>query len=279
MLCCAFATRMGGLETEHKARVTALLVAGRRPGTDPLAAHFGLEDKALIAVAGEPMLSRVARVLAAHPDIARTVVLAQAPERLLAHQDTAWMAADTRISVLSGGNSVSAAVAAALEAHPDSWPFLVTTADNVLLDAETLTGFIAGARAGGTDVAVGLVPREVFARAYPHARRTWLKFRGGAYSGANLFFLARPAALSAVRFWQRVESERKKVRAIARAFGPALLLGYLLRAMRVEGALARAGARLGVTAAPVLLDRPEACIDVDKVEDHEIASAILAARG
>lgn len=279
MLCCAFATRMGGLETEHKARVTALLVAGRRPGTDPLAAHFGLEDKALIAVAGEPMLSRVARVLAAHPDIARTVVLAQAPERLLAHQDTAWMAADTRISVLSGGNSVSAAVAAALEAHPDSWPFLVTTADNVLLDAETLTGFIAGAQGGGTDVAVGLVPREVFARAYPHARRTWLKFRGGAYSGANLFFLARPAALSAVRFWQRVESERKKVRAIARAFGPALLLGYLLRAMRVEGALARAGARLGVTAAPVLLDRPEACIDVDKVEDHEIASAILAARG
>jgi GTP:adenosylcobinamide-phosphate guanylyltransferase len=279
MLCCAFATRMGGLETEHKARVTALLVAGRRPGTDPLAAHFGVEDKALIAVAGEPMLSRVARVLAAHPDIARTVVLAQAPERLLAHQGTAWMAADTRISVLSGGNSVSAAVAAALEAHPDSWPFLVTTADNVLLDAETLTGFIAGAQAGGTDVAVGLVPREVFARAYPHARRTWLKFRGGAYSGANLFFLARPAALSAVRFWQRVESERKKVRAIARAFGPALLLGYLLRAMRVEGALARAGARLGVTAAPVLLDRPEACIDVDKVEDHEIASAILAARG
>lgn len=279
MLCCAFATRMGGLEMEHKARVTALLVAGRRPGTDPLAAHFGLEDKALIAVAGEPMLSRVARVLAAHPDIARTVVLAQAPERLLAHPGTAWMAADTRISVLSGGNSVSAAVAAALEAHPDSWPFLVTTADNVLLDAETLTGFIAGAQAGGTDVAVGLVPREVFARAYPHARRTWLKFRGGAYSGANLFFLARPAALSAVRFWQRVESERKKVRAIARAFGPALLLGYLLRAMRVEGALARAGARLGMTAAPVLLDRPEACIDVDKVEDHEIASAILAARG
>lgn len=267
------------METEHKAQVTALLVAGRRPGMDPLAAHFGVEDKALIAVAGEPMLSRVARVLAAHPDIARTVVLAQAPERLLAHPGTAWMAADTRIGVLAGGNSVSAAVAAALEAHPDGWPFLVTTADNVLLDAETLTGFIAGARAGGTDVAVGLVPREVFARAYPDARRTWLKFRGGAYSGANLFFLARPAALLAVHFWQRVESERKKVRAIAGAFGPVLLLGYLLRALRVEGALARAGARLGVTAAPVLLNRPEACIDVDKVQDHEIASAILAARG
>ena len=266
------------METEHEPRVTALLVAGRRPGVDPLAAHFGVDDKALIAVAGEPMLSRVARVLADHPQVARTVVLAQAPERLLAHPGTAWMAADARIAVLAGGNSVSAAVAAALEADPGGWPFLVTTADNVLLDAETLTGFIAGAGARGTDVAVGLVSREVFARAFPNARRTWLKFRGGAYSGANLFFLARPAALSAVRFWQRVESERKKVRASARAFGPGLLAGYLLRAMRMERALARAGARLGVTAAPVLLDRPEACIDVDKVEDHAIASAILAAR-
>lgn len=279
MLCCDFATRTDGLETELKAQVTALLVAGRRPGTDPLAAHFGVEDKALIAIAGEPMLSRVARTLADHPDVARTVVLAQEPERLLAHPGTAWMAADARISTLSGGNSVSAAVAAALEVHPEGWPFLVTTADNVLLDAETLTGFVSGARAARTDVAVGLVPQEVFARAYPDARRTWLKFRGGAYSGANLFFLARPAALSAVRFWQRVESERKKVRAIAGAFGPVLLFGYLLRALRVEGALAEAGARLGVTAAPVLLERPEACIDVDKVEDHAIASAILAARG
>jgi GTP:adenosylcobinamide-phosphate guanylyltransferase len=274
-----FCDKGEALETERKQQVTALLVAGRRPGTDPLAAHFGVEDKALIAVAGEPMLSRVARVLADHPSVARTVVLAQEPERLLAHPGAAWMAVDQRISALSGGNSVSAAVAAALEANPDGWPFLVTTADNVLLDAGTLSAFIAGARAEGSDVAVGLVPREVFARTYPDARRTWLKFRGGAYSGANLFFLARPAALSAVRFWQRVESERKKVRAIAGAFGPVLLLGYLLRALRVEGAMARAGQRLGVTAAPVLLDRPEACIDVDKVEDHEIASAILAARG
>ncbi len=265
--------------TEQKPQVTALLVAGRRPGVDPLAAHFGVADKALIAVAGEPMLSRVARVLADHPDVARTVVLSQQPERLLAHDGVAWMAVHPRISVLSGGNSVSAAVAGALEADPQGWPFLVTTADNVLLDADTLSAFIAGARSGGTDVAVGMVPRAVFAAAYPEARRTWLKFRGGAYSGANLFFLARPAALSAVRFWQRVESERKKVRAIAAAFGPALLLGYLLRAMRVEQALAAAGRRLGVTVAPVLLSNPEACIDVDKVEDHAIASAILAARG
>ncbi|MBB4632902.1 NTP transferase domain-containing protein [Sphingosinicella soli] len=266
------------METDHKPRLTALLVAGRRTGADPLAAHFGVEDKALIAVAGEPMLSRVARVLADHPQVARTIVLAQTPERLLAHPGTAWMASDTRIGVLAGGDSVSAAVAAALETHGDAWPFLVTTADNVLLDAATLSTFIAGARTRGTDVAVGLVPRAVFARAYPDARRTWLKFRGGAYSGANLFFLARPAALSAVRFWQRVESERKKVRAIARAFGPVLLLGYLVRAMRIEGALARAGVRIGVTAAPVLLDRPEACIDVDTVEDHAIAGAILAGR-
>ena len=56
--------------------VTALLVAGRRPGIDPLAQHFGVQDKALIAIDGEAMLSRVARTLVDHPALARVVVLA-----------------------------------------------------------------------------------------------------------------------------------------------------------------------------------------------------------
>lgn len=258
--------------------VTALLVAGRRPGIDPLAQHFGVADKALIDVAGESMLSRVARTLVEHPDIARVIVLAQEPDRLLGAEGTRWMAGHPRIATLAGGSSVSAAVDTALGADPDGWPFLVTAADNVLLDAETLDAFIAGARASGADVAIGLVERRVFRARFADARRTWLEFRGGAFSGANLFYLARPTAIAAVRFWRRVESERKRVRAIARAFGPALLAAYLLRLLTARHAIAWAGRKLGVVAVPVVLPNPCACIDVDTPDDHVLAEAVLAAR-
>ena len=43
---------------------TALVLAGQRPGVDPVAAHFGLEAKALVPVAGELMLGRVLMALA-----------------------------------------------------------------------------------------------------------------------------------------------------------------------------------------------------------------------
>ena len=45
--------------------LTALLLAGRRPGVDPLAATRGETLKALIPVAGTPMVARVAATLLA----------------------------------------------------------------------------------------------------------------------------------------------------------------------------------------------------------------------
>lgn len=258
--------------------VTALLVAGRRPGIDRLAAAFGVEDKALIDIAGEPMLSRVARVLLGHPAIRHIIILAQEPDRLMRAPGAAWMLAEPTITASPGGHSVSAAVGAALADNADRWPFLVTTADNVLLDDATVGEMIARAEMTGADVAVGLVARSVFSKAYPDARRTWLKFRGEAYSGANLFYLATPTAALAVAFWQNIESQRKRARAVAGAFGLPLLMAYLLRLLSVEQAIGAAGRKLGVVAAPVPLSRPEACIDVDKVEDHALASAILSAR-
>ena len=225
------------------------------------------------------MLSRVARVLVADPHVREVVVLAQDPAALMRHPGTQWMAADPRISGHAGGNSVSGAVAAAIAARPAGWPFLVTAADNVLIDPATLAAFAAGAAATEGDVALGLVPRSVFRAQFPDARRTWLEFRGEAFSGANLFWLARPAALAAVDFWQRVESERKRVRAIAAAFGPGLLIAYLLRLLSAAEAIGRAGRKLGVRAAPVSLPVAHACIDVDKPDDHALADRLIAGAG
>ena len=258
--------------------LTALLLAGSRPGTDPLAAHFGVPLKALVPIAGEAMLSRVARTLVDHPAIARVIMLAQDPAALTDHADTRWLEGHPAILFEPAGASVSGAILDAVERHPEAYPFLVTTADHPLLDAAMLDAFLTPARAAGTDIAVGLVERRVLVAAYPGNRRTWLRFRGGAYSGANLFLLATPPALAALRLWRGIEQQRKKGRAVIGAFGPLILLGVGLRLLTLRGALRRAGRRLGLTATAVEIPIAEACIDVDKPADHALASAILAAR-
>jgi CTP:molybdopterin cytidylyltransferase MocA len=255
--------------------VTALIVAGRRPGVDPLAAHFGVENKALIDVLGEPMLSHVARTLVQHPAIAHIVILAQEPDRLVAK--IPWMALDQRISLHASGDSVSAAVAHAIAERPAGFPYLLTTADNVLLDARILDAFLGQVREA--DLAVAMVERRVLLAAYPDSRRTWLKFRGGAWSGANLFWLGDPQVVAALKFWLRIEQDRKRGRAIIQAFGPLMLAAVGLRLLSIQQAIRIAGRRFGLRAKVVPLPFAEACIDVDKPEDHAQASAILLRRG
>jgi CTP:molybdopterin cytidylyltransferase MocA len=264
---------------EREGRITALLLAGRRPGTDPLAAHFGVEDKVLIPVGGEPMISRVARALLNHPRVGKVIVLTQAPEALVRDKGTQWLGNEPRLSFESGGSSVSLAIADALGRNGDAYPFLITTADNALLDETILDAFITGAGSRGADIAAGLVERRVLLAAYPESRRTWLKFRGAAYSGANLFWVASPRADAAFQLWRTIEQQRKRASAITRAFGPLLLALVGLRLIGIDRALRLAGARLGLKAAAVEIGIAEACIDIDKPEDHALASRIIAARG
>jgi GTP:adenosylcobinamide-phosphate guanylyltransferase len=258
-------------------RLTAIVLAGQRPGPDPLATHFEQPRKALIDIAGQPMLAWVGAALAARDDVARIVVLAQDGEALLDHPRTRWLRDEPRVTARASGESIVEAITATLRAMPAGYPFLLTTADNVLLDDAMIDRFVK--QASGADLAVALVERNTLEAAYPGNRRTWLRFRGGAYSGANLFWLGGPGAIEALSVWRRIEQQRKKARAVLGAFGWGLALLVALRRLTLDQAIARAGRRLGIKARAVVLPFAEACIDVDKPSDHAMAEGILRRRG
>ena len=153
---------------------------------------------------------------------------------------------------------------------------LVTTADNVLLTPAMIAEFLAGAE--GSDVAVAMVERAVLLARYPQSQRTWLKFRGGWWSGANMFRLRGRRVLPLLDFWGRIERDRKKGLKIIAAFGPFLLIGALLRLFTIQQGVARAGLRFGLNATVVPMSDPEACIDADKPVDIVLIEAIMAVR-
>ena len=110
---------------------TAILLAGQRPGPDPLAEAFGERWKAKVRIGGEAMLSRVARTLLTAPSIARVVVLAQEPRALL-DGDCGWMASDPRIDTAPSTAGIATSVAAVAGGATAPWPVLVTTAVSLL---------------------------------------------------------------------------------------------------------------------------------------------------
>jgi GTP:adenosylcobinamide-phosphate guanylyltransferase len=250
---------------------TAVVLAGSRPGRDAFAEQFGTDLKALIPVAGEPMVRRPVRALLESSSIGRILVLSQAPERI-----SAELPKDSRLVVKDSQGTIAETIENLILSHTTDFPLLVTTADHALLDPQMIAEFIA--KAEGADVAVGVVERRSLLARLPQTKRTWLAFRGGAYSGANLFAFGSIKALAAIEQWRSVEQDRKNGWRVLGALGPALLLGAVLRLRTLDQSIAALGRRLGLTARAVVLSNPLAAVDVDKPVDHAIVEAILAGK-
>lgn len=256
--------------------VTALLLAGSRPGVDPIAQAAGVPVKTLVPVDGDAMINRPARALLAHPAIDRLVILTQSPQVFADNPATAWLATHPAIHFERSGSGIATSLLALMDRADIAYPLLVTTADHVLLDGEMIDQFVGEAQ--GADLAVALVERRNLLAAYPNSRRTWLKFRDGWWSGANLFWFGGGKARPVVALWQEVEQDRKKGWKVLAAFGPLPLLGAVLRILTLRGGIARIGRRFGLTARLVAMDKAEACIDADKPDDIALIEAILRKR-
>lgn len=243
----------------------AVVLAGSRGGTDPVAAYAGIADKALIDLGGQTMLARVINALRA-ANVDDIAVAANAPA-------VATEAAANGGRMLPAAAGPSASTGAALASL--GAPLLVTTGDHALLQPAWIRDFLAEVPPAA-DVAVLLARRESVERAAPGSRRTYLRFADGDWSGCNLFLLATPRAEAAVRLWQAVERDRKRPWRIVGRLGPGLLLRYLLGRLSLAEAIAALGRRAGVVAAVVECRDGLAAVDVDKPADLDFVRAYLA---
>lgn len=250
---------------------TALVLAGSRPGPDAFAAAHGTALKALIPVGGMPMVARPVQALLRSPRVGQVRVLTQQTEHI-----AAVLPEDERLTVEHSGWTIAATLEAILAEPATRFPLIVTTADHALLDEAMIADFCA--KAEGADLAIGLVERRALMRRLPTTQRTWLKFRGGAYSGANLFAFGSAKAAKAIALWRSVEQDRKKGWRMIAALGPAALLGALLRLSTLDQTLSSIGRRLGLSIKKVELANPLAAVDVDKEVDHALVTAILEGR-
>ena len=250
---------------------TAIVLAGSRPGGDPLAQAFGTDLKALIPVGGVPMVRRPVEALLASEWIGEVRVVAQQTERI-----AEVLPDDPRVRVAPSEATIAATIAPIADDPHTRWPLLITSADHALLTPEMIDDFCR--HSSRCDISIGLVERRGLEQRLPGNKRTWIKFRGGAFSGANLFQLRNSRSARAIGLWRSVEQDRKKGWRLLWAMGPAMFLGAVLRLLTVDQAMERIGARLGLAIRVVRMRDPLAAVDVDKVSDHQIVEAILEGR-
>lgn len=242
---------------------SALILAGSRGEADPLAAHTGVRDKALIEIGGRTMLARVVDAL--REAGASDIFVSVSSEAVRNHA----AALGTTPLTAAAGPSMSAREGLARAGAP----LLLTTADHALLRPEWVRDLID--RAPSADVTALLAERSVVERDVPATQRTWLRFADGQWSGCNLFWLATPAADAALALWSAVERDRKRPWRIVRRLGPGLLVRYLLGRLTLADAVAALGRRADITARIVASRHGLAAVDVDKVSDLDLVRQLI----
>lgn len=259
-------------------KYNVVLLAAGRGKDDPMAQAFKATHKALIEVAGQPMIIRVLNALRKSPSVNRIAISIETPKPLEDAPEFARMPTKRKISIVKSAKYASASVLKAIKDAEFDYPVLVTTADHALLMPDIVDHFCQTSAWSSADITVGMAHEDVVKMAYPHAKRTFFKFSDGRFSGCNLFALRSEQAANAVRFWQKIERERKRPWRIVKAFGIGRLATYLGGMLSLTSAMEQAGDLTGTKIEAIRIPFAEAAIDVDKPEDLALAEEILKLR-
>lgn len=261
---------------ETGAKLAAVVLAGQsNREEDPLREHARGGPKALIPIAGRPMVTYVLAALAASRTIRRIVVVGTLPEMdpaLSVPLDRVACQGDLIPNVLCG-------IQRAVELGPDLDGVLLTGSDLPLLTPAIVDEFVARCLETDHDAYYGIVERSVMEARFPTSRRTYVRLADGEFAGGDLLLLRQGAAGLNTALWHRLATARKSpLRQIWMLGGPGPVLKLLTHRMSLAEAEARASKAFHVRARVIVCPHPELGMDVDKPCQLEIVSAELKTR-
>lgn len=254
---------------------TILVLAGKRDGRlDPLAARAGVSHKAVVPVAGKPLISHVLETLESAWDDARIVVSIHDPAVLGHVEIVRRLREKGRLDVVEAQAGIVESVESA--ARGADWPLLITTGDNALVTVEALHRINAAGEEQAADAVLGLVEIEAIRKAYPYERKGGYPFRDMTISNCNLFWLRDARALAAAEAFRGGGQFAKRKGELRRAFGLINLIRFRLKLDTLDAAFARLSRRFDVRIVPYVFEDGRLAIDVDNEESLAATEQLMA---
>jgi len=258
------------------ASFSTLILAAQRPGiVNPLAQDHGVSHKCIVPICGAPLILHVLAAVAATPGATRIRICVE-PELwpVLERLVQPFRRPGTFIDLAPAERSLADSVVTGLRGL--AGPYVVTTADNVLLTPAALTALVS--TLGHADVAAVLTTREAVLAVDMQAQRRFYRMGRGHYSNCNLYGIRDEQALGAAEIFRQGGQFRRNVGRAINAFGLFNILLAVGGLLSVDAAARRLTRRLGLLFAPLVLDDGALAIDVDNARTHAIAQTVLAAR-
>ncbi|MEH6714770.1 NTP transferase domain-containing protein [Parasphingorhabdus flavimaris] len=258
-------------------RFDVILLAAQRVGvTNPLAEAHGVSHKCLIPIADQILISRTLASVSSHPGCRAIHILIE-PDGELAVRPVAeaFAKADLPIYFIASDSNIAGSVL--LGCENGTGPFVITTADNVLIKHESIDRVVE-TMAAGADAVAALANKDDVRSIHPAAQRFFYEFRDHGYANCNLYGIASERALHAVEIFREGGQFMNHPRRLVNAFGLFNILLMRFGWVTVDNAFQRMSKRFGITMRRAPISDGTQAIDVDNDRTYRIVEAVLQNR-
>jgi GTP:adenosylcobinamide-phosphate guanylyltransferase len=251
----------------------AIVTAGGipQPG-DPLYVYSNGDSKALIDVAGKPMVQWVLDALGESKEVDNIILIGLTHKSgLTCKKPLHYISNQGRML-----SNIVAGVNKSLELNKKTEYVLIVSSDIPALKGEMVDWLVQTAMQTRDDIYYGVCPREVMEDRFPTSKRTYTKLKDMQVCGADINIIHVSMATEHLDTWEKLIGNRKSPLASAAVIGFDTLFLLFTRQFTLQGLVDRACERIGIKGRAIIWDVADPCMDVDKPHQLEIMREDLA---
>ncbi|MDP1548340.1 MAG: nucleotidyltransferase family protein [Anaerolineales bacterium] len=256
-------------------KMNAIVLAGGipQPG-DPLYVYSNGDSKALIDVAGKPMVQWILDALGEAKSVDNVIVIGLTPKSgLTCKKPLHFISNQGRMlaNIIVGSEK-------SLELSPKGNYLLVCSADIPALKGSMVDWLVKTAMQTDDELYYGVCPKDVMEARYPTSNRTYTKLKDIELCGADVNIARISAIKEHLDTWEALIGNRKSPLRQAAVVGFDTLIQLATRQFTLDALVERASQRIGIKGRAIIWNRAEPCMDVDKPHQLELMRADLASQ-
>ncbi|MEA3351545.1 MAG: nucleotidyltransferase family protein [Chloroflexota bacterium] len=252
----------------------AVVTAGGIPKPeDALYPYTQGKLKALVDVAGKPMIQWVLDALGASKTVDQVVIVGLDSDSVI-ECSKPMIFLDNHGGML---DNVRAGIDKISAINPQAELVLMVSSDIPAVTAEIVDWTVESALESEHDLYYNLITRQVMESRYPGSNRSFIRMKDADVCGADMNVIRCSAAAGNDELWANLIAARKNVFKQAALVGYGTLFLLLTRQLSLEAAVRRGSHGLGLRGRAILCPHPEIGMDVDKPYQLEILRHDLGA--
>jgi GTP:adenosylcobinamide-phosphate guanylyltransferase len=251
----------------------AIVTAGGIPRPeDPLYTYSHGDSKALIDVAGKPMIQWVLDALGNAKQVDNVIIIGLSPKSGVTCKKPIYYVSNQGRMLAN----IVAGVNKALELNKKNKYVLIVSSDIPTLKSEMVDWLVDTCMQTKDDLYYGVCPKDVMEARFPGSKRTYTHLKDMDVCGADINLTHVRMATEHLDMWESLIGSRKSPLKQAGIIGFSTLFALFTRRLTLEDAVRRVCDRIGIKGRAIVWPYAEPCMDIDKPSQLELLREDLA---